>query len=77
MPTGRPRQVEITVTPEARVQLEELAHSRSLPHGVVRRAQIILASAAGDSNTAIAQRLHLSLPTIGLWRDRYLVSTIT
>jgi transposase len=38
---------------------------------VVRRAQIILFSAAGDSNTAIADRLKLSLPTIGLWRERY------
>lgn len=71
MPIGRPKHAEIALTPEARVQLEEVAHARSLPHGVVRRAQIILASAAGDSNTAIAGRLKLSLPTIGVWRARY------
>lgn len=77
MPTGRPKRAEIALTPEARVQLEELAHSRWLPHGVVRRARIILASAAGDSNTAIARRWGLSLPTISLWRDRYLTQGLT
>jgi len=60
--------MEIVLTPEARVQLETLAHARSLPHGVVRRAQIISASAAGDCNVAIACGLKLSLPTIGLCR---------
>ena len=76
MPTGRPKRAEIALTPAARVQLEELAHFRLLPHGVVRRAQIILASAAGDSNSAIARRWRLSLPTISLWRDRYLTQGI-
>jgi putative transposase len=60
------------LTPDARVQLEDFAKSRVLAHGMVRRAQIILASAAGDSNTMIARRLRLSLPTIGVWRERYL-----
>ncbi|MDH4079247.1 MAG: hypothetical protein OEU68_05475 [Nitrospira sp.] len=74
MPTGRQKRVEIALTPEARVQLEELAHSGSLPHGVVRRAQTILA--AGDSNTAIAQQLRLNLQTIGLWWDRYMTQGV-
>ena len=72
MPTGRPKRAEIVLTPDARVQLEDFAKSRVLAHGMVRRAQIILASAAGDSNTMIARRLRLSLPTIGVWRERYL-----
>ncbi len=72
MPTGRPKRVEIVLTPAARVQLEELGHARSLPQGVVRGAQILLASAAGNSNTAITRRLSLGMPTIGLWRDRHL-----
>lgn len=71
MPTGRPKRTEIALTADTRKQLEALATSRSLPHGLVRRAHIILASAAGESNTAIAQRLKLSLPTVGLWRERY------
>jgi len=71
MPTGRPKRMELVLTVDARAHLDALAKARSLPHGVVRRAQIILASATGESNTAIARRLKLSLPTVGLWRERY------
>ena len=37
------------------------------------RARVILACAAGGSNTAIAQRLAAARPTIGKWRARFLV----
>ncbi len=53
-------------------QLQTLAHSRSLPHGLVRRAQIVLACAEGESNASIARRLKLSQMTVGKWRKRYL-----
>jgi transposase len=33
---------------------------------------MVLRSAAGDANTAIAERLGVSLPTVGLWRRRFL-----
>ncbi len=33
-------------------QLQALAHSRSLPHAIVQRAQIVLACGAGETNTA-------------------------
>lgn len=71
MRSGRPKQPLILTTEEHR-QLASLAGSRSLPHGVVQRVQIVLLAAAGLSNTAIARRLHLSKPTVGLWRRRYL-----
>ena len=53
-------------------QLECYARSRSLPHALVRRARIVLMSAAGDSNTTIAERLQVSQPTVGLWRRRFI-----
>ncbi|MFO7630752.1 MAG: hypothetical protein R6W06_14800 [Prochlorococcaceae cyanobacterium] len=40
-------------------QLQALAHSRSLQHSIVQRAQIVLACGAGESNTAIAKRMGL------------------
>jgi putative transposase len=43
-----------------------------LPHGLVQRAKIVLLAAEGKSNTEIARRLHLSNPTVGIWRQRYL-----
>jgi putative transposase len=45
--------------------LQELAHSRSLPHSIVQRAQIVLACGAGESNTAIAKRMSPTGMTVG------------
>ena len=70
MVTGRPKK-PLTVSVEERKQLQAWASSRSLPHGLVRRARIVLMSAEGMSNTAIARRLGLSMPTVGKWRERY------
>jgi putative transposase len=52
-------------------QLQALASSRSLPHSIVQRAQIVLACGAGETNTAIAQRMGLTGMTVGKWRKRY------
>jgi len=43
-----------------------------MPHPLVRRAKIILLAADGFTNTAIADKLGLSKPTVGLWRRRFL-----
>jgi putative transposase len=71
MKTGRPRK-PLVLAPEEREQLTSIASSRSLPHGLVQRAQIVLLAADGDSNTDIATRLRLTRPTVGIWRQRYL-----
>ena len=53
-------------------QVQQLqAHSRSLPHSIVQRAQIVLAYGTGESNTAIAKRMGLTGMTVGKWRKRY------
>lgn len=72
MAMGRPKKAEIVLSERERADLESLARSRSLPHGLVRRAEIVLASAGGETNKAIAERLGLTGATVGHWRKRYL-----
>ncbi len=71
MSTGRPK-LPLVLQAEEQQQLEAIATSRSLPHALVQRAQIILMSAKGINNTEIAKKLQLSNPTVGIWRQRYL-----
>ena len=71
MRSGRPKQPLILKSDE-RQQLDSVANSRSLPHALVQRAQIVVLAADGLSNTDIARRLRLSMPTVGHWRRRYL-----
>ena len=68
---GRPLQ-PITVTPNARQQLESMVRSHSLAQGLVRRARIALLAADGMTNTDIAQQLGISKPTVGKWRQRFI-----
>jgi len=70
MPRGRALP-ELALSDDERSQLLSIARSRSLPHGIVRRAEIVLASADGESNKAIAERLKLNQITVGKWRRRY------
>jgi len=70
MPRGRPV-APIVLNEDERVQLLSLANSRALPHGLVRRAQIVLACADGEANSSIARRMKLSNATVGKWRRRY------
>ena len=53
MSLGRPL-APLQLDGEQRQQLEALASSRSLPHGVVTRVRIVLLSADGLSNKDIA-----------------------
>ena len=71
MPTGRPRQFELTLTDTERRALTAAAHAHTLPYSHVRRAQIVLRSAAGESNTSIARAFGLAVQTVGHWRRRF------
>ncbi len=53
-------------------QLQSVANSRSLPYWIVQRSQIVLACAAGETNTAISKPMGLTAMTVGKWRKRYL-----
>ena len=72
MRQGRPKKREILLSEMEREQLATMARLRSLPHGPVRRAQMILRSADGETTRAIARRFGLSVPTVSHWRNRFL-----
>src|SRR5215213_9266372 len=67
---GRPQERVLELGAVEREELERLSRSHSAPHSLVRRAQIVLASANGESNTAIAARFGVSHPTVCHWRKK-------
>ena len=56
MPRGR-KLASLTLTDEQQNQLQGMAQSATLPYALVVRARIILASAEGLTNTAVAKRV--------------------
>jgi putative transposase len=71
MRTGRPK-APIVLTKEEREQLQSIANSRSLPHGLITRVRIVLMAAGGAPNLAIAEKVGLSIQSVSKWRRRYL-----
>lgn len=75
MQIGRPKPLLELSDAEA-AQLQSFARSRSLPASLCQRARIVLASAGGSSNTAIAAHLKLNKATVGKWRANFLEKRI-
>jgi putative transposase len=71
MRSGRPK-IELELSDEEQLQLLAFARSRSLPASLSQRAHIILSSAQGELNSAIAERLKLTKATVGKWRTRFI-----
>ncbi len=71
MVTGRPK-APLVLADEERLQLNAVAKSRSLPHGLVMRARLVLLAAEGMANKAIAAKLDLSQQSVSMWRQRFL-----
>ena len=62
----------LTFDEETREQLLGLSKSTTLPHRVVLRAKMILASAEGLTNTEAGRRVGASPQAVGKWRRRFL-----
>ena len=73
--SGRPTPA-IVLTGGQRKQLETMAGSRTLPHGEVIRAKIVLMAADGVTNTDIAPQVGLSIGMVGVWRRRFLAQGV-
>lgn len=67
---GRRNQV-IEVTEADKEQLEAIVRSRSLPHGLVNRAKIVLHSADGMGSNDVAELCGVSPQTVSHWRRRF------
>jgi transposase len=67
---GRPK-VELELKQDEREELERLSRRpRSNPH-VALRAKLILASASGMTDLAVAAKHHVNNKTVGAWRRRF------
>lgn len=66
----------IHLSPEQEKLLQAMANSRETPHGLVQRAQIVLAIQQGRTNKAIAQEFGLCEDTVGVWRKRWLAGGV-
>jgi len=51
--------------------LERLARRRRSAAGLALRCRIVLECAQGQTNTAVAERVGVSVPTVRRWRGRY------
>jgi len=71
MRTGRPKK-PIILSDQEHEQLTSIVRSRSLPHGLVTRAHIVLMAAEGVTSNEIAKKVALSAQSVCKWRQRYL-----
>jgi len=68
--------VQTILTKEERQELESWCRRSKIEKSLSTRADIILLSAEGLSNTKIAEKLSLSKHTVGKWRSRFLENRI-
>ena len=70
MARGRPLK-PLEVSRSTREELESLVRSRSVPAGLVSRAEIVLLCADGLDNKGVAEKVRTSRQTVGKWRERF------
>ena len=70
MGIGRPKSA-LNLTAEERADLAAIVASRSLPHGLVRRANMILLTESGMSVRATARRVKVTPAAVSNWRKRF------
>jgi len=67
---GRPK-VEIKLTPDEQTELERLSRRARTNRHVALRGKLILASASGMTDIAVAAKYHVNNKTVGTWRRRF------
>jgi len=71
MKAGRPTP-ELSLTDTERETLRTWTRQAKCPQALALRARVILLCADGLSNTDAAAALHITLQTVGKWRQRFL-----
>src|SRR5712692_5251871 len=72
MALGRPLS-PLTLSPSEKQQLLDWTRRPKTAQALALRARIVLLSAAGHNNTEVARRVHVSLATVGKWRQRFVL----
>ncbi len=71
MAVGRPK-AELELAGEDRQTLQQYAARRRTSQGPALRAKIVLLSATGMTNQAVASELRVTGATVGKWRQRFI-----
>ena len=66
-----PRAVPIGLSDDERQHLEKTTRQLTAPQRLVQRSRVVLLSADGLSNAAIARELRCSRATVVTWRGRF------
>jgi transposase len=66
-----PQPIPIELHETEQHALQQLVRRHHVRQQIALRARIVLAAAEGQSNAAIARRLHTTLDTVRLWRRRW------
>lgn len=67
-----PALAPLTLTDDERDQLQRWVRRRKTTQDLALRSRIVLECATGASNSEVARRLGISLPTVGKWRARFI-----
>ena len=70
MSVGRPM-LPLDLSDDDVREHKSIANSRSSPHALLQRAEIVLAFGTGEMNTTIAKRMGVTGMTVGKRRKRY------
>jgi putative transposase len=68
-----PKAIEIKLSNAEQEALEKLVRRHKTDQQIAQRARIVLAAAAGQSNSQIVRDLGLSMNTVRLWRERWVI----
>jgi transposase len=68
---GRPK-ADLVLTEDERATLFRWSRRRKSSQALALRSRIVLACAAGASNSDVATELGVSRPTVGKWRSRFI-----
>jgi putative transposase len=69
-----PRPPVLVVSARQRTVLEQIVRAPTAPMGLVQRARLVLAMAAGGNNTRVAAAYQVQVATPRLWRGRWLAA---
>jgi transposase len=70
MKTGRPLK-ELVLSSDERTKLEQWSRRPKTSQRLALRSRIVLECASGLTNTQVAEKLKITMPTVGKWRGRF------